>query len=82
MNEQLLQKAVKDTSDVLKPVLNASYSLRKLSSIELIEIATTVNSTLGYELFDDLYAPRLMSEFALVTRAVANNAIPRRGVSR
>lgn len=78
MNEQLLHKAVKNKTDVLRPVLEASYSLTLLSSLELIEIATSVNKALGYDLFDDLYGPRLTTEFALVTRAVTNNAIPRR----
>lgn len=78
MNEQLLQKAIKRHTNVLKPVMDASYSLKALSTIELIEIATSVNKALGFELFDDLYGPRLITEFALVTRAVSNNAIPRR----
>lgn len=78
VNEQLLQRAVKNKTDVLRPVLEAGYSLTRLSSVELIGIATSVNKALGYELFDDLYGPRLTTEFALVTRVVTNNAIPRR----
>lgn len=78
MNEHLVEKAIKNKTDVLKPVIEASYSLKKLPSIELIEIATSVNKELGFELFDDLYGPRLITEFALVSRAVSNNAIIRR----
>jgi len=76
MNEELLQKAVKIPTDVLKPVIDASYSLKPLSSVELIDIAMTTNKKLGFDLFDDLYGPRLTTEFALVARAVTNNAIP------
>lgn len=78
MDEQLLQRAVKNKTDALRPVLDAAYSLKRLSNMECIEIATSVNKKLGYELFDDLYGPRLITEFALVSRAIANNAIPRR----
>ena len=76
MNEQRLQKAIKNHTNALKPVMDASYSLKPLSAIELIDIATSANKALGFDLFDDLYGPRLVTEFALVTRAVANNAIP------
>ena len=76
MNEQLLQKAIKNHTNALKPVMSASYSLKPLSAIELIEIAISTNKALGFDLFEDLYGPRLATEFALVTRAVANNAIP------
>lgn len=80
MIESLLERAVADTSDVLQPVLNASYSLQELSEIELLTIATEVNKKLGYDLFQDLYYPRLLHDFALVTRAVSNNAITKREV--
>lgn len=80
MIESLLERAVADTSDVLQPVLNASYSLQELSEIELLTIATEVNKKLGYDLFQDLYYPRLVHDFALVTRAVSNNAIKKREV--
>jgi len=78
MNEQHLQKAIKNHTNVLKPVMDASYSLKTLSTVELIDIATSTNKALGFDLFDDLYGPRLATEFALVTRAVSNNAIPAR----
>lgn len=78
MDEKLLQKAITGNTKILKPVLDASYSLRATPDIELITIAISVNKTLGFSLFDDLYGSRLMTEFALVTRAVANNAITRR----
>lgn len=78
MDEQLLQKAITGNTKILKPVIDASYSFRQISTIELIEIAISVNKTLGFELFNDLYGPRLKTEFSLVTRAVSNNAIPRR----
>jgi hypothetical protein len=80
MNEQHLQKAIKNHTNVLKPVMDASYSpLKTLSTVELIDIATSTNKALGFDLFDDLYGyPRLATEFALVARAVSNNAIPAR----
>ena len=79
MKNELLEKAVLDTTNVLLPVLNASYALKQLSKIEILEIAQKTNTRLGYELFDDLYHTRLVHDFALVSRAVANNAIRRRG---
>lgn len=75
MKEELLERAIKEDVSKLKDVLRASYSLKALSKLEVLEIATKTNESLGYKLFNDLYYPRLVSEFSLVSRAVAKDAI-------
>lgn len=78
MKEQtysLLERAIKEKPEVLMPVLQASYSLRKKSKLEVLEIARNVNKQLGYELFDDLYYTRLIHDFSFVTRVFAQVAI-------
>lgn len=75
MKDELLMRAVKDISNVLQPVLSASYSLRPMSEQDVIDIAIKVNKTLGYELFDKLDYPSLVQDFSVVTRAVSINAM-------
>lgn len=75
MKQELLEKAVRNTSNVLQPVLDAAYALRPLPKLEIIEIANNVNNALGYSLFEELYYPRLILDFSVVTRAVAQNAV-------
>lgn len=76
MDAQLLEKAVKsDMTGVLKPVLTAAYSVTPLSKIEVTQIAIDTNKKLGFDLFSDLYYPRLILDFSRVARAVAINAV-------
>lgn len=75
IKEELLEKAIKKDVNKLKGVLKASYSLKPLNEIEVLEIAIDTNKRLGYELFDDLYYPRLVTDFSLVSRTVAKDAI-------
>lgn len=76
MDAKLLDRAVKeDLTGILHPVLEASYSLEPLSNVDIIVIATNVNKQLGYDLFKDLYYPRLILDFSRVSRAVQINAL-------
>lgn len=70
-----LEKAINDSSDVLKPVLQTAYQLTPASKIEVLQIAHDVNKNLGYELFDDLYYPRLVNDFAVVSRAMQHHSL-------
>lgn len=74
-NERLIRAVTRDTTGVLKPVLDASYALEPVSKYDMLVIAEDVNKNLGYTLFEDLHYPRLVHDFALVTRAVQLNAI-------
>ena len=75
MKDEYIYRAVKDTSNVLQPVLDAAWSLKPLSKMEVVEIALAVNKRLGYDLFDDISYPRLVHDFSLVSRMVAQNAM-------
>ena len=76
MQEKHLEQAVtQDTEQVLKAVSQASYSLRPVGKLELMEIAENTNRKLGYDLFEDLCYPRLVIDFARVTRAVQKEAL-------
>lgn len=75
MNEELLKRALKEDSEKLYDVLDASYSLIPIERLELTEIARSTNKALGYELFNDIYYPRLVHDFALVTRALTKKAM-------
>lgn len=75
MNEELLKRAIQEDSEKLYPVLDASYSLKQIGRFDLTEIARKTNENLGYELFNDIYYPRLVHDFALVTRAVTKKAM-------
>lgn len=72
---ELLEKAINEDVSKLIDVLKASYSLKPLSETELLEIAIDTNKRLGYDLFDDLNYQRLVTDFSLVSRVVAKNAI-------
>lgn len=75
MDDKLLEKAVKeDLTGILKPVLDVAYALEPASSLEVLTIAQSTNKKLGYELFNDLYYPRLLLDFSRVARAVQINA--------
>lgn len=78
MNQNNLQRAVADTSNVLRPVLDIAYALHSTDKYQIVQVANEVNKKLGYSLFDDLYYPRLVHDFNIVARAVAKNAIPQR----
>lgn len=75
MNEELLAKALKEDSEKLYKVLDASYSLKQVEKSELTKIARETNEDLGYELFNDIYYPRLIHDFSLVTRALTKKAM-------
>lgn len=76
MDNRLLIKAVtEDLHNTLSPVLRASYSLLSPKPYDIVGIAIEVNEKLGYDLFEDLHYPRLVKDFATVTRAVQQNAI-------
>lgn len=75
MDSQHLEKAINDTSDVLSPVVHMAYQLTPSSKMEVLELANDVNKKLGYELFNDLYYPRLVNDFAVVARAVQQHAL-------
>lgn len=71
-----IDRAVKsDTTGILYPILEAAYALIPLEKHEIITIAQNANKDLGFELFDDLYYPRLVYYFALVARAVQINSL-------
>ena len=75
MDPQYLEKAITDTSDVLSPVVHMAYQLTPASKMEVLELANDVNKKLGYDLFNDLYYPRLVNDFAVVARAVQQHAL-------
>lgn len=77
MKAEYLEKAVTsaENNQILKPVLKASYSLIPLSKLEVMQIAQKVNDQLGYPLFEDIYYPRLILDFARVTHAAQYNAV-------
>lgn len=75
MDSKYLEKAINDTSDVLSPIVHMAYQLKPSSKMEVLELANDVNKKLGYELFNDLYYPRLVNDFAVVTRAVQQHAL-------
>lgn len=75
IDNELLERAVRKDLKLLKPVLDASYSLKPLTELELLTIAKGINEKLGYDLFNDLYYPRLLNDFSLVSRTVAKVAI-------
>lgn len=76
MQEKHLEQAVtQDTEQVLKAVSQVSYGLQPVGELELLEIAENTNRELGYDLFEDLYYPRLVIDFARVTRAVQKEAL-------
>lgn len=75
MKSELLEKAVKDLSDVLLPVMDLSYTIPTPDKQKVLAVAMETNRRLGYDLFEDLYYPRLVHDFALVSRAVAHNAL-------
>lgn len=75
MQSELLERAVKETSDVLQPILEMSYATTTPTKQDMLTTAIQVNQKLGYKLFDDLYYARLVHDFALVSRTVAHNAI-------
>lgn len=75
IKDELLEKAIKEDVKKLKGVLMASYSLKPRTELDILTIAMDTNEKLGYELFDDLYYPRLVTDFSLVSRTVAKNAI-------
>ena len=75
MDPQNLEKAINDTSDVLSPVVHMAYQLTPASKMEVLELANDVNKKLGYDLFNDLYYPRLVNDFAVVARAVQQHAL-------
>lgn len=76
MQASLLEKAVtQDTNGTLHQVVSAAYDLKAKSSVELTKIAIDTNKALGFDLFDDLYYPRLVLDFSRVARAVAINAL-------
>lgn len=76
MNEELLQRAVKeDLNGTLGPVLQMAMDPVKPSALDMIETAMRVNGRLGYTLFPDLYPKRLEAHFAQVYQAVAKNAM-------
>lgn len=79
MKANLLEKAVKTPTNVLKPVVDVAWAMIPVPKHEVVQIAIDTNKALGYELFDDLYYPRLIVHFSMVARAVANNAIKERG---
>lgn len=76
MDKEKLEKAVKnDTTDLLQPVLEVAYALKPVEKFKVVKIAYDINTELGYDLFDDLYYPSLIKDFAIVTQAVQINAI-------
>lgn len=79
MKSELLQKAVtEDTTESLKEISEAAYSLKDLSKIELIQIAQKTNKKLGYKLIEDFYKPRLVVDSARIARAVQANAMKKK----
>lgn len=78
MNLTLLEKAVLEDRGVLKPVFEAAWAFPPKTRIEVLEIANKVNSDLGYELFDDLYYPRLVLDMTRVTQAAQSNMMQSR----
>lgn len=76
MQASLLENAVtQDTNGTLRPAVSAAYDLKAKSADELTKIAVDTNKALGFDLFDNLYYPRLVLDFSRVARAVAINAL-------
>lgn len=75
MDSKHLEQAINNTTNVLSPVVKAAYMLKPAPRIDILQIAYDVNKQLGYELFDDLYYPRLVNDFAVVARAVQQHAL-------
>lgn len=76
MQDKHLEQAVtQDTEQVLKAVSQVSYGLQPVGKLELLEIAENTNRELGYDLFEDLYYPILVIDFARVTRTVQKEAL-------
>lgn len=76
MQDKHLEQAVtQDTEQVLKAVSQVSYGLQPVGKLESLEIAENTNRELGYDLFEDLYYPILVIDFARVTRAVQKEAL-------
>lgn len=75
MKSDLLEKAVtQDLDQTLLDVCKIAYTLEIPNSLELVEIALKTNRKLGYDLFEDLYTPSLIRDFATVALAVQVNA--------
>lgn len=75
MKAELLEKAVtEDRNELLKPIVDAAYKLEPMPSFEAVILAHDINKKLGYDLFTDLYYPRLIVDFSRVARAVQMNA--------
>lgn len=74
MNLELAKQAVlNDITGILNPVYETAWSIVPKSKLEVYEIANQVNTELGYELFDDLYYPRLILNFRDVTKLAQEN---------
>lgn len=76
MDYKLLNRAVtEDLTETLKDVCVAAWTYPTPDKLTLLTIANDTNRRLGYELFDDLYHPRLINDFAAVSLAVQQNAL-------
>lgn len=74
-NNILIRAVTEDLNGTLKPVVEVAYSLESVAPYDLVGIAVETNQKLGYNLFEDLHYPRLVKDFAIVARAVQQNAI-------
>lgn len=54
---------------------DAAYATKPVEKLTILQIAHDTNQALGYDLFDELYYPSLVRDFATVARAVAYNAV-------
>lgn len=61
--------------ELLRPVCDAAYATKPVEKLTILQIAHDTNQALGYDLFDELYYPSLVRDFATVARAVAYNAV-------
>lgn len=76
MQNNILIKAVtEDLTGVLRPVTDVAYRLEPVAPYFVVGVAVDINKKLGYDLFEDLHYPRLVKDFAMVARAVQQNAI-------
>lgn len=71
-----MEKAVKNSKKgELKPVFEIAYALQPKDKLEVLQTAYEINERLGYELFDDLYYPRLIQDMSTIARAAQLNML-------
>lgn len=76
MNTELLEDIIaKSDYEKLIPVVRASYQLIPMDAYDLMQVALSVNETLGKPLFTDMAYSMLVQNFSIVTRMVQDSAM-------